>query len=496
MIEQIMALKKFILKKEFFLFLFLIAAIAATRSYTWFNNYLMLDDVNHILDARVIYSHMAIPVMGPSLAGRGAYIPGGGYYILLSIPALLFSQPVGFFIYSAVLMICSAAFFLFTISRHYGTSVMLLLASLLLFSPRMMLMESGMWNPYYAVMLSLILASILIEIFSGRDDPLLLFLLLPLSALMSQVHFTAFFYLPLILAVYFIFFYRGRNSSYFWLGTIGAVLIYLPYLFTEIGNHFHNTLAILSMREGTGPSFPVLSYLLLFPSLDFMISGYISDGLRFLATLPWYALWPLTAVYIISLVLTTSAFIYCVWALFKERDLNRLDKEVLKFYFLVLGGLVFAFTVFGIPSYPTHYYYPAYSFSFFPMLLLFRRISQTTGKLNNLKTAASALFITAGSILSLYYFVNVISPFSLPRQYGYINALLDDANGRPFDIRTEYEKFFYEHTARDILHRAWNEKPGAVLRYIIDKKVNLTNNGTMVRIYGDDLMGLYRVSGR
>ncbi len=484
--------QNFYLKKEFVLLLFFIAAFIATRSVTWFNNYLMLDDVDHFLEAKRIFSSFSVPAVGPGLAGTGARIPGGGYYELLAIPALLFDSPLYFQIYSAALMLCASVFFIWTVRKHFGAAAMSVTASLLLFSPRMMQMESGMWNPYYAAMLSLVLASMLLNIFSGKDSPLSLFLLLPLSALISQVHFTAFFYLPLILAVYIVFFYKGKNKKFFWYGLSGAAALYLPYLLSELGSRFGNTAAILSMHNGAaGFSFPVLSYMLLFPSLDFMMSGYMSEGIKFLSKIPWYALWPALPVYAASLVLPAAAFIYCISAFFRKPGLSGAGYGASVFFLLVLGGLVFAFMVFGIPANPIHYYFPVFAFAFFPPAVFLERIEKNMRR--NIMLLLSAVFITAGSVLSLYYFADVIRPFSISRQYGYINAILDNAEGRPFAVRTEYEKYFYEVTAREILHRKWNENDSSSLKYAIDKKENLTNTGPADRIYGDDLMGAYRL---
>jgi hypothetical protein len=482
-------------RKELLLLLFIIAAFIITRSFTCFNDYFLLDDFDHIRDAKSLYAHAVIPFKGPNLSGNSACIPGGGYYILLSIPALLFDTPLAFDLYSTALMLCAAVFFLYTVRKHYGPPAMFIAASLLLFSPRIMMMESGTWNPYYAAMLSLVLAAMLLEVFSGKDNPVLLFLLLPLSALMAQLHFTAFFYLPLILAVYFLCFYRGRNKKYFWLGISGAALLYVPYLLSELGNHFQNTLAILSMGKSGSASFPVLSYLLLFPTLDIVLNGYMSEVSNFLGLVPWYAAWPAGAVYFASLILSVSAAVYSVAALFRIKKLNETDRGALIFFFLVIGGLIFGFTAFRIPSLPTHYYLPVYGFAFFPLLLLLRRLEGAPAIIDNIKYAPPVIFTAAGSALAIYYFLIVIGPSSLPRQYGYVNALLDDARGRPFQVRTEYKKVFYEITAKELLHREWNEKDGAPLKYIIDKKINLTNTGPADRIYGDDRMALYRIRG-
>ena len=480
-------------RKELVLLLFIIAAFIITRSFTCFNDYFLLDDFDHIRDAKSLYAHAVIPFKGPNLAGNSACIPGGGYYILLSIPALLFDKPMEFDLYSAALMLCAAVYFLYTVRKHYGSPSMFVTASLLLFSPRIMMMESGTWNPYYAAMLSLVLASMLLEVFSGKDDPVLLFLLLPLSALMSQLHFTAFFYLPLVLAVYFLFFTGGLIKSTFWLGISGAALLYIPYLASELGNHFQNTLAILSMgKTQSAASFPVLSYLLLFPALDIVLNGYMSEVFRFLGQMPRYAAWPAGAVYFASLVLSVSAAVYSVAALFGIKNLSETDRGALIFFFLVIGGLIFGFTVFRIPSLPTHYYLPVFAFAFFPLLLLLRRLEDMPAIIDNIKYASSVIFTAGGSVLDLL-FPNSYRTVEPPRQYGYVNALLDDAAGRPFQVRTEYKKVFYEITAKELLHRQWNEKDGAPLKYAIDKKINLTNTGPADRIYGDDRMALYRI---
>lgn len=48
-------------------------------------------------------------------------------------------------------------------------------------------------EPHYAVILGLLLSVIIMEIMSGNDHPLLLFLLLPLSCLMGQCHLSIIF---------------------------------------------------------------------------------------------------------------------------------------------------------------------------------------------------------------------------------------------------------------------------------------------------------------
>jgi hypothetical protein len=475
-------------KKELLMILLLAAAVVGTRSYTWFNAYFSSDDVDNILEARDIYASGRFPVMGPHMSSSPVKIPGGGYDLLLSIPALLNASPQVFYIYSAVLILGAAALFLFTIKRHYGKWAAFTIASLLLFSTRFVLFEAGMTNGCYEIMLSMVLASILMEVFSGNEKPLLLFLILPLAALMAQVHIPSIFYIPLTLAAYFIFFYRGRNRSFFWLGITGAALLYVPYLVSEIGNHFSNTLGMLSSGPlQKGASFPALSYLLLFPSLDFMISGYISDGLRFLSMLPWYALWPLAAVYLASLGLAVWSLVFCVTALLRKGLPDDMDRRLLTIYFLTMASLILSFTIFRVPSYPTSYYYSAYAFSFFPLLVLLRRLNA------RLLLRASIAFIIGGSALTLYYFAYLVTPISIGMRYGYVNAMLDDAAGRPFEVRAGDDHYLYQAIAGRILHRQWNEKAGAALIYIIDKEGNHTNTGPARLIFGNGRMGLYRL---
>ena len=481
-------------KKELLMILLLAAAVAGTRSYTWLNAYFSSDDVNNILEAEDIYASGMIPVTGPHMSSSAVKVPGGGYDLLLSVPALLRASPQAFYIYSAILMLGAAALFLFTIMRHYGKWPAFTVASLLLFSTRFVLFEAGMTNGCYEIMLSMALASLLMEVFSGNEKPLLLFLILPLAALMAQVHFPSFFYIPLTLAAYFIFFYRGRNRAYFWLGIAGAALLYVPYLISEIGNHFSNTQGMLTSGTGQkGASFPALSYLLLFPSLDFMISGYISDGLRFLSMLPRYALWPLTAVYLASLGLAVWALVYCIRALFGKDLKDDIDRRLLILYFLTMASLIFSYTVFRVPSYPTSYYYSAYAFSFFPILVLLRRLYGKKGFLKSLLLPLSIVFIIGGSALTLYYFVYLVAPISIGMRYGYVNAMLDDAAGRPFEVWAGDDHYLYRIIAGRILHRRWNEKPGSALIYIIDKEADLTNTAPAELLFGNGRMGLYRL---
>ncbi len=491
------------LNRNFVLLSFLIIAVIATRSYTLFNNYMLLDDLNQFLEAKKLYSTLTLPVTGPSLSGSSALIPGGGYYLLLAIPGLLFNKPVLFSFYTGILMLSACALFLFSVRKHYGNSAALVVASLLLFSPRMFTMESSLWNPHYAVILSLIMASILIEIFSGKDHPILLFLLLPLSALMSQVHLTAFFYLPEILAVYFLFFYRGRNRGYFWLGIIGAVLLYLPYLGSEISNGFSNTRAVLAAKGDMKISIPILTYLILFPSLDVMASGVIPVGMAILMKVPWFLIVFSLPVYFLSLVFSASSYVFFAGGLYKivfrkdivkfTGEISQIDRNLLIFFTLVAVGLSASFLIFGIPSHPIHYYYPIYAFSFFPVMLLLRRLSDFRVFNRVLAPVAAVIFIIAGSELGVYDFFHGIRPYSMSRQPGYVIALLKDAGGRNFSIKTEYQTHFYELVATELLHEKWNFKENADLKYILDKKENMTNTGQAVLLYGDDRMGLYRL---
>lgn len=48
-----------------------------------------------------------------------------------------------------------------------------------------------------------------------------------------------------------IFFYKGKNAKFFWLGIIGGALLYLPYLMSEMGNGFDNTGKMLTLSKNS-----------------------------------------------------------------------------------------------------------------------------------------------------------------------------------------------------------------------------------------------------
>lgn len=497
----------------YFLFLLMIIVIsAAIRSYTLNNNYMWEDELNHFIEARNYSASHQIPVIGPGLYGTGARIPGGAYFGILSLFGYLSNQPIVFSWLSFSLFLFASLVFIWTIKKCYGTFPALIIMGFMLASPTFLGMESRIWNPNFAALFSLLLVSCLLEIFSGNDHPILMFILLPLSAVIGQCHFSAIFYLPLALIIYFIFFYRDRNRVYFWLGIAGAVLLYIPYLMSELNNGFENTRKILTLSSDKGElRFPVLTFLFLLPSIDMtsLNSGEFLVSMKDFLAMPWYLVIFVFPAAIISILFSALSFIYTFILILKTSGKNKIskvkilfsemDSQIIRFTFLLIGVMTLVFMIFKFPSESPHYYYPVYAFCFIPLLYGIRYFTDNLKWRHTIVMVLSLWIMISGALASYTFFKQAYEPISITNQIKYSQMILDDSSGRTFTFKPPQREYFYKTIASVILKRDWKSAPNAGLIYYITGIESLTDQDKLALkeaslLSSNNWIKLYRIN--
>ncbi len=497
---------------QYLLFLMVIIITAASiRSYTLFNNYMGGDELNHCNEARQYAAAHQLPVTGPGLYGSGARIPGGAYYTILSLCGAFTGQPQVFYLYSFTLFMLASLVFLLILNRRYGTLPALIIAGFMLISPTFLGMESRIWNPNFAALFSLLLAAVLIEIFSGNNHPLLMFILLPLSVIIGQCHLSALFYLPLALMIYFTFFYRGPHKAYFWAGIAGAVLLYVPYMISELYNGFQNTRSILALSGGVKDiRFPILTFLIILPTIDMttLNSGDFMVSIKRFLEMPWYLVVFVFPALFASILFSISSFIYTFTLLIKNIGNNKKDKpgiilnetdiHMIRFTFILFAVLALVFIILRLPPWSPHYYYPVYAFCFIPLIYGIRFITDGL-KWKEIPVIAVSLWIMVSGALAAYsFFSREYEPISVNNQVKYTKVLLDDAAGRPFSFKPPETEGFYKNIAETLLKREWKSRQDSPLRYFLGEtehlkekdKLELQNSTLLME---DRWMKVYRI---
>jgi hypothetical protein len=425
-----------------------------------------------------------IPPVGTRISGTEACMPGSGLYGLLAIPYLLTQSFRGLQMLAFLLAVLTAALAIRFVWEKSSPLIALYFSILLLFNPYFVIMSSGYWNPHLLLLFAALTWGILIDIELGGDRPLAYLALMPMAALMAQFHFiTAFITVPLLLV--FLFPYRRRPSfKYFGWGILAAALLFVPYLIDEAGNGFSNTRAMFATSGKTARflAAPRLDIFLLFPSNEFsfflgrkasvIFDFYLKQGIIGIGELAANAVTLLIS--LAANLLAAALFIPGVRSRFRALSAFELlpwERAGLRLGYLSLAVIAVTFLAFRVPAFHLHYYYVIFLLSFVPLLVSFRFLAQWRLPLARGVLVFTIVSATLASAAVLRYYELYEKPISFSRQTEITGAILEDARGRRFALRSNYDLAskdrFYETMAAHFLGKAWNRDDASPLVYQI-----------------------------
>lgn len=259
---------------------------------------------------------------------------------------------------------------------------------------------TNFWNPNLTLIFSFIFFIFLFEYICGDDKlktKLSAIFMFPALAIMTQAHFSVFFYAVPTVIIYLIIKYKKtfKYLPYFAIGIFVSFLLYLPYLVYEIKNHFHNTYLILE-RKGSMSyiGFPQYQAFALFPTNE-MSSIYIKNLNNILNF--WFSNPPLIFGFVfllLSLIFSIVCLIGSFYILFNRKCiLNNIESTLKEIFQILLLSMIVSSIFFFIAPPRTssfHYLYGIFAICYSPIILF---ILKNKNFLINKKNILYILFI-------------------------------------------------------------------------------------------------------
>jgi hypothetical protein len=206
------------------------------------------DEAVHWKAALGIANGTSFPLLGPSITGGGACIPGPLHYYVMAIPLLFSRAPDGCNAVTALLGGFSVLLYWSALRPYFGLAGSTLAAGMMACMPWSTLYADRIWNPNtlpFFVALAFWAACRL-----RREASLgAVILLFVSSAAMPQLHMSA----PMVwLALVPIFLPSVRKWRWYWplVALACALLLYTPMFLHEFRTHWENTRLFLSESGG------------------------------------------------------------------------------------------------------------------------------------------------------------------------------------------------------------------------------------------------------
>lgn len=216
--------------------------------YTLPNSMYLADQAEHFSRALDYITLQDLTPLGPNISGTQAHIPGPAYYLLISLPLLIYKSP-----FSSVLIIIllhTLAMILWEVQgRKCGLNSNFRFIVILIggFSWAAIAFSTHIWNPNLFFIITTLIFISFLKIKSNTASGWWV-VLLPVVSVAPQFHLTGLIYWPFVIIMCLLFKLAPRGK-YFVYGILFAIIIWIPYLSYEIVTSFHNTKAMLSANE-------------------------------------------------------------------------------------------------------------------------------------------------------------------------------------------------------------------------------------------------------
>ena len=185
-----------------------------------------------------------LPLLGPTAGGGRALRLGPAFYYLEYASAKIFGNtPAGHAALVLVFSLLSLPLFYAFAGRYFSQPVRIGLLAIYAFSFYLILYARFSWSPNVLLFFSLGLFYALLRSVSAeeKNKDRWFLLAITLTALISQIHFNAFFVVPAVV-VAFLLIKRPRFRWHIWLSAVFLCLvIYAPVIVSEVKTHGENT---------------------------------------------------------------------------------------------------------------------------------------------------------------------------------------------------------------------------------------------------------------
>lgn len=328
-------------KWEVFLLVLIIAGGVFLRTYH-FSDWLLFE-IDQTYDTRIVSNAIEngignLPLLGPTAGGGRALRLGPAFYYMEYASALIFGNtPVGHAALVLILSILAIPLFYIFIRKYFDTTLTLALLALFSMSVYLVLYGRFSWSPNVLPFLILFSFYALLRSVSETETKRDFWFLVAIAsiAITSQIHFNAFFTVPLI-AVLFLFYKRPLFKPRTWLTAIGiVVIIYAPMILSDISTKGENASFFLKKVSKGNASFSFKDFRKFTVDLQYTASGYffVNSGIDRItggrlkeygfqndANLPWR---------ILAIFLFLTQLLLLVWNITKEKMKQKKDFLVL-----------------------------------------------------------------------------------------------------------------------------------------------------------------------
>lgn len=338
------------------LLLFVIVACGVFLRTYHFSDWLLFE-IDQTYDTRIVSEAVDngvgnLPLLGPTAGGGRALRLGPAFYYMEYMSALVFGNtPTGHAMLILILSILAIPLFYIFSKKYFTIPLSLLLTAIFSLSVYLVLYGRFSWSPNVLPFLTLLSFYALLRSVSPSETKRDRWFLVATAtiAITSQIHFNAFFTIPLI-AVLFLLYKRPRFQLKTWLIALCIVaIVYSPMILSDINTHGENASFFLKkISKGGSPlnpfkgvlrklsvdlNYTASGYLLVNTGIDHITGGRVKlYGFQNDANLPWR---------IFAIVLFAAELGILLWNIIKEKTTTRRDFLVLLFLWVFIPFVYF-----------------------------------------------------------------------------------------------------------------------------------------------------------
>jgi len=217
----------------------------------FYNSSFLYDQAFYYLSALETSNFNFFPVYGPQISGleNATFTPGGGLFLLYSIPLFFIKHPYSLGIFIGLISLVGILFFFQTLEKqNRETKKNITIVFFLTWIFWHNLFIEGIWNVNCYWFLSLIAFSLVIKSTKTKNR-FILFLIGFLFSLILQVHLGG-LCLILFLSIYFTIEKKYKINCFdFLIFFIGFIFSYFPYLIYELNHDWINTKNLMGVHH-------------------------------------------------------------------------------------------------------------------------------------------------------------------------------------------------------------------------------------------------------
>jgi len=304
----------------------------------------LLFEIDQSYDTRIVSEAVGsgignLPLLGPTAGGGRALRLGPAFYYMEYVSAMIFGNtPTGHAMLILISSLLAIPLFYLFVRKYFSVALSLSLVTIFSLSVYLVLYGRFSWSPNILPFLVLLSLYALLRSVSDTEANRDRWFLIATTAiaLTSQIHFNAFFTVPLV-AIIFLLYKRPRFNWKTWIIAVGIVtLIYSPMILSDISTHGENANFFLNKVSKSGDpiknftrkaivdlQYTASNYFFVNSGIDHVNGGRIKDyGFQNDENLPWR---------IFAIILFFAELFFLVQNILKEKIKERRDFLVLVF---------------------------------------------------------------------------------------------------------------------------------------------------------------------